>query len=461
MDNANLINHRQDDYLPCNAYNGNTVSEKGIYKFTEEGKYYFSFMENGKVILRSEGYLNEAGRDNGIASVLNNLEQESQYKVINLENVGWVVALFAVNYQEIARSCPFATEDEVRLLLPGARAKAKAELLLNSSSSAAAAVRLEAEDNYLVCHEYEERIHERSANHANFIQFKHPSNDQYYFAWVAKDNHIILRSEGYVSEAARENGIISVTKNKDLKERFRVEEKRGLYWLVLTAGNQLEIGRSCPKKSEAECWALINPSVAEPVMAAAAPIPLPQAVGSGFRWWWLLGLLALLGLFLIWKSCNKTASVDPSPSVETAVPAVPVAKDTDGDGINDDVDKCPNTAGIADNMGCPEMIFYYKRDDADLSVEEKADLDKLVVWMGKHPELSISIEGHTSTLGESDYNQKLSERRTQNSVNYLVSKGIDAGRLKAVGYGEQFPIGDNSTEEGRAASRRVVIKIAK
>lgn len=134
--------------------------------------------------------------------------------------------------------------------------------------------------------------------------------------------------------------------------------------------------------------------------------------------------------------------------------------DTDGDGVNDEMDKCVNTAGIAENLGCPEMIFYYKKAGANLSAEDKVNLDKLVEWMGRHPDLSISIEGHTSTLGATDYNQKLSEKRAQNSVKYLVSKGIDPNRLKAVGYGEQFPIGDNSTEEGRAKSRRVVMKIA-
>jgi hypothetical protein len=134
--------------------------------------------------------------------------------------------------------------------------------------------------------------------------------------------------------------------------------------------------------------------------------------------------------------------------------------DTDGDGINDEEDKCISLAGLADNKGCPELVFYYKRADANLSAAEKADLDKLVTWMGNHPELSVSINGHTSTLGATDYNQKLSERRAQNTVKYLVSKGVDPKRLKAVGYGEQFPIGDNSKEEGRALSRRVVMRIA-
>lgn len=134
--------------------------------------------------------------------------------------------------------------------------------------------------------------------------------------------------------------------------------------------------------------------------------------------------------------------------------------DSDNDGVNDEDDKCKNTPGLADNKGCPEMIFYYKRDNANLSAAEKLDLDKLVEWMGRHPELNVSIEGHTSTLGATDYNQKLSEKRAQNTVKYLVSKGVDATRLKAIGHGEKFPVGDNKTEEGRVQSRRVVMRIA-
>ena len=133
--------------------------------------------------------------------------------------------------------------------------------------------------------------------------------------------------------------------------------------------------------------------------------------------------------------------------------------DTDGDGINDEVDKCKSTPGLADNQGCPEMVFYYKRDDANLTAAEKADLDKLVEWMGRHPELSVSIEGHTSTLGATAYNQKLSESRSKAVVDYLVSKGIAASRLSFKGYWFSQPIATNDTEEGRQLNRRTEFKI--
>jgi OmpA-OmpF porin, OOP family len=133
--------------------------------------------------------------------------------------------------------------------------------------------------------------------------------------------------------------------------------------------------------------------------------------------------------------------------------------DTDGDGVNDEEDKCPNTPGVAANLGCPEMILYFKRADAVLNATDKMKLDTVVVFLNNHPEVNVTIEGHTSTLGATDYNQKLSERRAASSVKYLISKGIAKERLSAVGYGEQYPIGDNSVEAGRAASRRVVIKV--
>ncbi len=168
-------------------------------------------------------------------------------------------------------------------------------------------------------------------------------------------------------------------------------------------------------------------------------------------------------MFLWWNSSNKS-EVDTTPVTDTAQVAesvVPVVVDTDGDGIIDADDQCPNVAGITENSGCPEMILYYQRDEATLSETDKADLDKVVTFLNNHPKVHVILEGHTSTLGETDYNQKLSEKRANISVEYLVSKGIDAGRLKAVGYGEQFPIGDNNVEEGRSKSRRTVVKVDK
>lgn len=133
--------------------------------------------------------------------------------------------------------------------------------------------------------------------------------------------------------------------------------------------------------------------------------------------------------------------------------------DTDGDGINDEMDKCPKVAGIAANLGCPELTVYFKRAEAGLTSEDMASLDSVVTFMNRNPSLNVIVEGYTSTLGEEAFNQTLSEKRANECVDYLVSKGIDKSRLTAVGFGERFPIGDNNTEEGRALSRRAVMRI--
>jgi OOP family OmpA-OmpF porin len=67
------------------------------------------------------------------------------------------------------------------------------------------------------------------------------------------------------------------------------------------------------------------------------------------------------------------------------------------------------------------------------------------------------VVGHTDSSGAEAYNQQLSERRAAAVVKYLESKGISAGRLTASGAGENEPIADNATAEGRALNRRVVL----
>ena len=93
-----------------------------------------------------------------------------------------------------------------------------------------------------------------SSQYPGFICFTH-HNGKHYFALV-NNNEVLLRSEGYTSEVARNNGIESVIKNKELGERFSIESAHGVYFTVLKAGNHQEIARSCPYKSNEEAKAL-------------------------------------------------------------------------------------------------------------------------------------------------------------------------------------------------------------
>lgn len=136
--------------------------------------------------------------------------------------------------------------------------------------------------------------------------------------------------------------------------------------------------------------------------------------------------------------------------------------DTDNDGINDEEDLCPKTPGIAANYGCPEITLYYKKADAKLNAQDKADLDKVATFLNNHPDIRVSLEGHTSSIGKEDYNMGLSKRRVEMAVEYLVSKGISKDRLQTQWFGEtRLFVSPDPTEAERAKNRRVEVKVLK
>ena len=77
--------------------------------------------------------------------------------------------------------------------------------------------------------------------------------------------------------------------------------------------------------------------------------------------------------------------------------------------------------------------------------------------LNTNPTLKISIEGHTDNVGNLQSNQTLSENRAKAVMNALVLKGVDKSRLSAKGWGQEKPISDNNTDEGKAKNRRVEI----
>lgn len=100
---------------------------------------------------------------------------------------------------------------------------------------------------------------------------------------------------------------------------------------------------------------------------------------------------------------------------------------------------------------------YNKAEILDVSHDL---LNDVATVMKQHPEVKkIRIEGHASSEGEDDYNKKLSDKRANAVMEFLVSAGVDAERMEAIGYGEERPIASNDTEEGREANRRVEFNI--
>ena len=89
------------------------------------------------------------------------------------------------------------------------------------------------------------------------------------------------------------------------------------------------------------------------------------------------------------------------------------------------------------------------KPDSEGIIQQMADL------LNQNPGLKLTVEGHTDNVGKSAANKALSEQRAKSVVQALAKKGIDPKRLKAVGCGQEKPIADNSTAEGKAKNRRV------
>ena len=150
----------------------------------------------------------------------------------------------------------------------------------------------------------------------------------------------------------------------------------------------------------------------------------------------------------------------PKISMEFTIP------DTDGDGVNDIRDACPNTPAGArvDSLGCAKfegilrgVNFEYNK--ARLTPIAMEILDDVAAELKDFPLVKIQVEAHTDSKGSSTYNLWLSNRRAQSVITYLGSQGINTSRLIPVGFGETKPIADNATDDGRAQNRRVEFQV--
>ncbi len=151
--------------------------------------------------------------------------------------------------------------------------------------------------------------------------------------------------------------------------------------------------------------------------------------------------------------------------------------DRDNDGVPDFADKCPDEPevinGIDDLDGCPDqgkrIVIVTKKaieirdrvffNFGKSTIQERSFdlLNQVGQVLKANPQITkVEVQGHTDSRGDADYNRRLSQRRAEAVVGYLVERGgLDATRLVAKGYGEDQPLTDNDTEDGRARNRRV------
>lgn len=162
-------------------------------------------------------------------------------------------------------------------------------------------------------------------------------------------------------------------------------------------------------------------------------------------------------------------AADKCPTVAGVADNKGCPTDRDGDGIADKDDKCPDAPGTAAKGGCPEQrvtvtakkivlsdkVFF---DSGAASIDKKSYglLDEIASVLKKNPQVKlVRIEGHTDNAGTPEENKSLSEKRAAAVKKYLEGKGVSAKRLQSAGLGDTRPVGDNGTDEGKAANRRV------
>ena len=172
-----------------------------------------------------------------------------------------------------------------------------------------------------------------------------------------------------------------------------------------------------------------------------------------------------------------------------AKPAPVAVLDSDGDGVPDNKDKCPNTPnGVkVDVFGCPldadrdgvpdyldqcpdtplgarvdargcwtfSSTVLFDLNSAKVKPEAHAALTEAILILKKIPDLKLEIDGYTDNTGSSAYNMALSLKRAEAVKEFFVSKGVDPGRLSTKGFGFTKPAASNKTKKGRAKNRRV------
>jgi OmpA-OmpF porin, OOP family len=109
------------------------------------------------------------------------------------------------------------------------------------------------------------------------------------------------------------------------------------------------------------------------------------------------------------------------------------------------------------NSGFIALNILFDTGKSTIKSESQGIIDQVFDLLKTNPTLKVSIEGHTDNVGTPESNKTLSEARAKAVVDAMVAKGIDKSRLLSKGWGQDKPVADNRTEEGRAKNRRVEI----
>ena len=215
-----------------------------------------------------------------------------------------------------------------------------------------------------------------------------------------------------------------------------------------------------------------NLLAAAPVPAAtASPITRPVALGTipetaapSRSWWWLIPVLLILPVVLFWAYRALYPVLPDSPDftrfVDRTLPGN-VTLNIPQNGV-----EVRLLAFIQNpSKGVEPAVWFdfdrllFNTDSATLQPESEEQLRNIATILKAYPNVHIHIGGYTDNSGDAQHNLTLSQDRADGIIARLVGLGISPDRLEATGYGEQFPVADNSTEAGRALNRRVEMQL--
>jgi len=120
----------------------------------------------------------------------------------------------------------------------------------------------------------------------------------------------------------------------------------------------------------------------------------------------------------------------------------------------------PSGKGIDKVIDKFTLTINFDFDKSKIRTKDKGQLQQAIDFVKKYKGYKIKLEGHTDWIGTEQYNQRLSEKRSEATSKYLIEKGsVAAQQISSVGYGELNPVASNKNRDGRAKNRRVEILI--
>ena len=210
-----------------------------------------------------------------------------------------------------------------------------------------------------------------------------------------------------------------------------------------------------------------------PSTVAAAPA---EVVAAGNRWLWPVIALVVLALALLWFFNRSKAPVTDAVQTATNAGATAVAglgdffktKLPDGVELNIPQFGIENKliSFLSDSSKPVDTTTWFNFDrllfdtgSATLQPSSQEQLGNIAAIVKAFPNAHVKIGGYTDNTGDPAANLALSEARAKNVMDALVAAGVDPSRLESKGYGDQYPVGDNSTEDGRAKNRRIALLV--